>query len=36
VACTIFHRGSPAAARPVCRVLLGVGTHAVAGSAGFF
>jgi hypothetical protein len=28
--------GSPATASPVCRVLLGVGTHAVAGSAGFF
>src|SRR4051794_21781670 len=32
VACTIFHRGSPAAASPGGRVLLGVGTQAVAGS----
>src|SRR3954447_3479006 len=34
--CTIFHRGSPAAASPGCWVLLGVGTQAVAGLAGFF
>ena len=34
--CTIFRRGSPAAASPVRWVLLGVGTHAVAGLAGFF
>jgi hypothetical protein len=34
VACTILPiEGSPAAASPVCWVLLGVGTHAVAGSA---
>ena len=34
VACTIC-QGSPAAASPVCWVLLGVGTHAVARLAGF-
>src|SRR3954470_20161479 len=35
--CTILPiEGSPAAASPVCWVLLGVGTHAVAGLAGFF
>jgi hypothetical protein len=34
VACTILPiEGSPAAASPVGWVLLGVGTHAVAGSA---
>src|SRR3954467_7769073 len=37
VACTILPiEGSPAAASPVCWVLLGVGTQAVAGLAGFF
>jgi hypothetical protein len=37
VACTILPiEGSPAAASPVCRVLLGVGTQAVARLAGFF
>src|SRR4051812_13051598 len=35
--CTILPiEGSPAAASPVCWVLLGVGTQAVAGLAGFF
>ena len=35
--CTILPiAGSPAAASPGCWVLLGVGTHAVVGSAGFF
>src|SRR3954470_6793322 len=35
--CTILPiEGSPAAASPVCRVLLGVGTQAVARLAGFF
>src|SRR5215212_7586743 len=36
MACTILPiEGNPAAASPVCWVLLGVGTHAVAGLAGF-